>query len=287
MNEPSSFSGWQPDPAARKKGLALSLLVHVVIVVALSFASFGIASSSGDVAEPSLTVIDLSGPRTPRPPQEKLAISEPRSVISKTSPIRSDAPVSVMAVPEGGSGGDGLIWTPPQPDYGYGGGVTISSSAPLYVEVPAPLVFVPGKDLEPSFIRFDGTRLVDTAREFAKLGPDIKVMLVAELPVDVDGKPLGCEIVEGHVSSEIDVLGCHLLMGNFYHPARNSAGEAVVGFAKALLSWDGQRFSILEGRRELFINSEGQVELIEKDESEDVIGVVDDVISSGLIDPSR
>ena len=284
MSGEIEHSAWRRDPESSKKGLIFSLLVHGALGIAFVMSASGHYEAPPKTEEPSLIVFDVPGPRTPRPIEKVVAISEPKSAISKALPIPSDAPVAKMAVPEGGSGSEALIWTPPQPGYGYNAVASSGGSgAPTYVDVPIPLIIMPGEELKPIFVRFDGGLFVEASKEFAKLGPERRAVMIVELPVDIEGKTIGCSVIEGQVSVEIDTMACRLLMANTYRPAQDRAGKPVVGYANASLSWDGARFAVVEGKRELSLNEDGQVQLVDLDK------VVDEgeTAPAGIVDPSK
>lgn len=285
MSEAAASYAWRRDTESSKKGLIASVLFHGAVGVAFILNASGARIDVPRSQEPSLKIFDVPGPVTNRPLDEDIAVAEPKAAITEALPKPSDAEIAKMAVPEGGSGSDVMVWTPPQPGYSYAGTPVKSGTAgsPAYVDIPIPLITMPGEELVPLLARFDGALFIEVAKKFGGLGVDRKVALLAEVAVDAEGKPLGCSIVEGQVSAQVDTLGCQLLMANTYRPARDRGGKAVVGFARANVAWDGARFSVVEGKRELALNQAGQVQLAD-------LSLVDADAGDaplGIVDPSR
>lgn len=260
-------SAWRRDHgSSSKKGLAGSLLVHGAVGVAFVLSSMWAVDAPPLIpADASPKVFNLPGPVTPRPEDKVIAIADPKSAITKTLPKPSDAPVAPMAIPEGGSGSEVLIWTPPQPDFGYGKSAPgYVSQARTYVDLPIPLITMPGVEVGPILSKFDGVLFIETSKKFSGLGPGRPVILTTEVAVDVDGKPTACLIIDGKVSDEMDLLACRMLMASSYLPGKNRSGVAQFGFARDTLSWDGQKFRLVMGEREALLNDSGQVQVIDR-----------------------
>ena len=259
MNVYSSYSQWHPDQSTRNKSLAMTVGIHAIIGFMIVYATVEVSDKKPDLSV--LKAFNIVGPQTPEPVKEKVAISDAKSM-EAVIPIPSDDPVSVIAFLDGGSGGDELIWTPPQPEFTYGGAEDVGPSwnRTYYVDVPDISGDMENKpNNEPVFIRFDGLLMIETSKAFAELGSNINAQLLAEIAVDEEGKTLGCSILEGQVSDSIDSIACLFLMGNIYKPAIDRNGNPTIGFVKANLLWDGERFLIRHGDQLLSVNEKGEV----------------------------
>lgn len=230
---PLSLNSFKPKTDIGR-GLGVSFAAHGAIIAALAIAAWwNFVPDIEEPEDPPLITFDLPGPSDTD--GEVVPEIAPPKALQDSEPTLEPVPPESSASGSGSASGTAFVWTPDPPTSVIGqiGSTLGFETSRIFLEN----LEIPEGASDPILLSFEEAKLNSVAEmeEAARLSGSGSMRMSVQ--VDIEGKPVLCNISQTSGSKILDERGCELIMSYRYRPAHGFTGEPRPALIFEWLEW--------------------------------------------------